>query len=166
VKFNPESRQAIQGMKFQDDLQQDLALVFSEVLPVREYLLSFDPCLSTKQLNILERTFGDIVVKLSPTSEPIFVECVSLGYEQSRFPETKIRNFTGDNKFYAFGWKDEITKFIHSSTWNAYAYKLEDFFVGGRKYRKFSRQNIRDIRKGVVGSEMFRELLECSNESR
>ena len=166
MKFDPESRQAIQGIKFQDDVLQELLQVFVEVIPVRDYLLSFDPCLSTKQLNILERTFGDIVVKINSTSDPVFVECVSLGYEQSRFPESKIRMFIGDNKFYAFGWEGATTKFIPSSTWNSYASKLAPFFVQGRQYRKFSRQNINDVRKGVVGSKLFKELLECSDETR
>ena len=166
MKFNPKSRQAIQGMKFQDDVLQDLTQVFAEVIPVRDYLLAIDPCLSSQQLNFLEQTFGDIVVKQSPTSDPIFVECVSLGYENSRFPESKVRKFMGDNKFYAFGWEDETTKFIPSTTWNAYARKLEGFFMYGRQYRKFSRGNIRNIRRGVMGSETFRDSLEVTNENR
>ena len=94
------------------------------------------------------------------------MECVSLGYENSRFPESKVRKFTGDNKFYAFGWEDETTKFIPSTTWNAYARKLEDFFMYGRQYRKFSRQNIRNVRRGVMGSTTFRDSLEVRDEAR
>jgi len=162
MKFNPKSRQALQGMKFQDEVLQDLSQVFMEVIPVRDYLLAIDPCLSSQQLNFLEQTFGDIVVKQSPTSDPIFVECVSLGYENSRFPESKVRKFMGDNKFYAFGWENETTKFIPSATWNAYARKLEDFSMYGRQYRKFSRRNIRSIRRGALGSKTFRDSLECA----
>ena len=159
MKFNPKSRQAIQGLEFQDSVQKELEQLFHEVISSRDYLLAIDPCLSSQQLNFLEQTFGDIVVKQSPTSDPIFVECVSLGYENSRFPESKVRKFVGDNKFYAFGWKDEITKYISSTTWNAYARKLECFFMHGRQYRKFSRQNIRNVRKASVGSETFRDSL-------
>ena len=166
MKFNPNSRQAIQGMKFQDDVLQDLTQAFHEVIPVRDYLLAIDPCLSSQQLNFLEQTFGDIVVKLSPASDPIFVECVSINYENSRFPESKVKKFIGDNKFYAFGWENETTKFIPSSTWNAYARKLEDFFMYGRQYRKFSRRNIRSVRKAEVGTENFRDSLEAAYESR
>ncbi len=166
MKFNPKSRQAIQGMKFQDEVQQELEQLFHEVVSSRDYLLAIDPCLSPQQLNFLEQTFGDIVVKQSPTSDPIFVECVSLGAENSRFPESKVRKFMGDNKFYAFGWEDETTKFIPSSTWNAYARKLEDFFMYGRQYRKFSRQNIRNVRKSVTGCETFRDSVEVINENR
>jgi hypothetical protein len=164
MKFNPKSRQAIQGMKFQDEVLQDLTQAFAEVIPVRDYLLAIDPCLSSQQLNFLEQTFGDIVVKQSPTSDPIFVECVSLGYENSRFPESKVKKFIGDNKFYAFGWENETTKFIPSATWNAYARKLEDFFMYGRQYRKFSRGNIRSVRKADVGTESFKGSLEAAHE--
>ena len=162
MKFNPKSRQAIQGLKFQDDVLHDLAQVFEEVIPVRDYLLAFDPCLSSQQLNFLEQTFGDIVVKLRETSDPIFVECVSLGAEHSRFPESKVKKFIGDNKFYAFGWEGGETKYIPSATWNAYARKLESFFRFGREFRKFSRGQITSVRTSCVGTEQFKTLLETT----
>ena len=162
MKFDHKSRQAIQGMKFQDDVLQSLTQVFEEVIPVRDYLLAIDPCLTSKQLNFLEQTFGDIVVKLSPTSDPIFVECVSLGYENSRFPESKVRKFMGDNKFYAFGWQGGATKYIPSTTWNAYARKLESFFLCGREFRKFSRGQITSVRNSCEGTEQFKILLEMT----
>ena len=160
MKFNPKSRQAIQGMKFQDEVQQELEQLFHEVVSSRDYLLAIDPCLSPQQLNFLEQTFGDIVVKQSPTSDPIFVECVSLGAENSRFPESKVKKFMGDNKFYAFGWDGGETKYIPSATWNAYARKLESFFRFGREFRKFSRGHITSVRKSCVGTEQFKTLLE------
>ena len=162
MKFDHKSRQAIQGLKFQDDVLQDLKQVFEEVIPVRDYLLAIDPCLSSKQLNFLEQTFGDIVVKFSPTSDPVFVECVSLGYENSRFPESKVKKFMGDNKFYAFGWDGVETKYISSATWNAYARKLESFFLFGREFRKFSRGQITSVRKSYVGTDQFKTLFEMT----
>jgi len=162
MKFNPNSRQAIQGLKFQDEVLVDLEKKFYEVTPVRDWLLSIDPHLSSHQLNLLEQTWGDIVVRLSPAHDPIFVECVSLGFENSRFPESKVKKFEGDNKFYAFGWEGEVTRYIHSSTWNAYARKLESFSHHGREYRKFSRWHISGMRKSCAGSGEFEMLVSQS----
>jgi len=159
VQFNPKSPKAIQGMKFQDEVLHALAQIFAEVIPVRDYLLAIDPYLSSQQLNFLEQTFGDIVVMVSP-KDPVFVECVSLGGEHSRFPESKVKKFTGDNKFYAFGWDGGETKYIPSITWNAYARKLELFFQSGREFRRFSRRHITSIRKSCTGSCQFKALLE------
>ena len=160
MKFDINSRQAIEGLKFQDEVLQELTKKFYEVIPVRDWLLSIDPFLTSSQLNLLEQTWGDIVVKQTPTSDPIFVECVSLGYEHSRFPESKVKKFMGDNKFYAFGWDGGETKYIPSATWNAYARKLESFFRFGREFRKFSRGHITSVRKSCVGTEQFKTLLE------
>ena len=159
MKFEPTSRQAIQGMKFQAEVQCELDQIFHEVISSRDYLLSFDPCLSSQQLNFLEQTFGDIVVKQSPTSNPVFVECVSLGAENSRFPESKVKKFSGDNKFYAFGWEGGPTKYIPSATWNAYARKLDSFFRFGREFRKFSRGQITGMRTSYTGTNQFKTLL-------
>ena len=160
MKFNPNSRQAIQGLKFQDEALQELAKKLYEVVPVRDWLMTVDPHLSEVQLNVLEQTWGDIVVWVAPNADPVFVECVSLGYEISRFPETKVRKFMGINKFYAFGWEGGTTKYIPSATWNAYARKLESFFQFGREFRKFSRGNITSMRKSCAGSDQFKTLLE------
>jgi hypothetical protein len=164
VRFDPNSRQAIQGLKFQGDVQKELEKIFYEVIPVRDWLLSIDSQLSSRQLNLLEQTWGDLVVRLSPQSEPIFVECVSLNYENSRFPESKVRKFSGDNKFYAFGWEGEITKYIPSATWNAYARKLGSLSHFGRPYRKFSRRHIRGVRKGCIGGNDFKSLFEMNDK--
>ena len=160
MKSNPNSRQAIQGLKFQDEVLQELAKKFYEVIPVRDWLLSIDSALTSNQLNLLEQTWGDIVVKANPGEDPVFVECVSLGYENSRFPESKVKKFIGDNKFYAFGWEGVATKYIPSSTWNAYARKLKSFFLRGREFRKFSRGNITSVRNSCEGTEQFKILLE------
>lgn len=162
MKFDPKSRQAIQGLKFQDDIQQELTQLFHEVISSRDYLLAIDPCLSSQQLNFLEQTFGDIVVKQSPTSDPVFVECVSLGAENSRFPESKVKKFSGDNKFYAFGWEGGPTKYIPSATWNAYARKLDSFFRFGREFRKFSRKQITSVITSCVGAKEFKTSLEMT----
>ena len=160
MKFNPNSSQAIRGLKFQDRVQQELGKIFHEVTPVRDWLLSIDPRLGESQLNLLEQTWGDLVVRLNPTGEPIFVECVSLLGEDSRFPESKVKKFNGDNKFYAFGWAGGETKFIPSWTWNAYARRLPSFHLGTRPYRKYARRHIKNVQKGCVGSYKFKALFE------
>ena len=160
MKFNPNSRQAIQGLKFQDEVLQELTKKFYEVTPVRDWLLSIDPALTSNQLNLLEQTWGDIVVRVNPEEDLIFVECVSLGYENSRFPESKVKKFMGDNKFYAFGWEGGETKYIPSATWNAYARKLDSFFRFGREFRKFSRGQITSVRTSCTGTDQFKTLLE------
>ena len=162
MKFDSNSRRAIQGLKFQDEVLQELAKKFYEVVPVRDWLTTIDPHLSEVQLNVLEQTWGDIVVWVTSNADPIFVECVSLGYENSRFPESKVKKFMGDNKFYAFGWEGEATKYIPSATWNAYARKLESFFRFGREFRKFSRGQITSVRTSCVGTEQFKTMLETT----
>ena len=160
MRFDPNSRRTKQGLKFQDEVQQELGKVFHEVTPVRDWLLSIDPHLSESQLNLLEQTWGDLVVRLSPAGEPIFVECVSLGGENSRFPESKVKKFNGINKFYAFGWDGGETKFIPSWTWNAYARKLESFQFEDVPFRAFTKWHITSVKKGCNGVLEFKALFE------
>ena len=161
-KFDPNSERAIRGLKFQEDVMRDLEDEFLSARSTRGWLSIIDPHLSEVQLNVLEQTWGDIVVWITSNADPIFVECVSLGYENSRFPESKVKKFMGDNKFYAFGWEGGETKYIPSATWNAYARKLESFVRFGREFRKFSRGHITSVRKSYVGTEQFKTLLETT----
>jgi hypothetical protein len=142
-------------LKFQEDVLSDLEGVFFSAKPIRGWLTTIDPHLSEIQLNVLEQTWGDIIVTVDDRYDPIFVECVTLKGEDSRFPESKVKKFNGDNKFYAFGWDGEV-KFIPSSVWNADAKKLPRFHRKGRAFRKFSRKNITDIENGCLGPEKFR----------
>ena len=155
-KFDPNSDRAIRGLKFQEDVLNDLEDEFLSARSTRGWLSIIDPHLSEIQLNVLEQTWGDIIVTLNDDYDPIFVECVTLKGEDSRFPESKVKKFNGDNKFYAFGWEGGAVKFIPSSVWNEYAKKLPRFYRKGRAFRKFSRKNITDIKNGCLGPEKFR----------
>lgn len=159
-KFDPTSRRAIQGLAYQESVLSELADVFFRVSPIRDWLKDIDVCLNSNQLNMLEQVWGDIVVFPDESLMfPVFVECVSLNFENSRFPESKIRKFVGDNRFYAFGWEGAETKFISSAAWNSYASKLEMFSSHGRKYRKFSRYIINNVRKSCCGASEFKSLI-------
>ena len=113
-------------------------------------VVSIDPFLNDVQLNTLEHTWGDIVISGISTQCPIFVECVSLKGENSIFPIHKIKKFNGTNKYYCFGWEDEM-RFVHSQTWNSYVNKCESF----SHYKRFTRKNIIDLRKQYQCSEIF-----------
>ena len=157
--FDPSSNRAVVGLRFQRKVQDDMSKLFDSVISTREYLKNQDKSLSESQLNFLEQKFGDIAVVID--SDIIFIECVSINSEfSSPFPESKIKNFIGENKFYAFGWDDEDVSFIHSSTWNSYARNLPSFLRDGRKFRKLMRSNIRSIKKMCSGVEDFRKLFE------
>jgi len=167
MKCNTSSEQYKRGMKLQNAVQQEFGEEFQEVIRVREdWLPSIDPYLRESQLSLLEKTWGDLVVRLTPKGEAIFVECVSLKDERSRFPESKVGMFEGDNKWYAFAWDGKLQKIIPSRTWNGYARKLESFSFRGSPYRKFTKWHIRNIRMGCTSVLEFKALLESCNESR
>ena len=153
-KFNPENPRAIRGLAFQKSVLDIVVNKFNSAIDSRVWLLSLDECLERIHLNTLEQTFGDIVVNDARLPYPIFIECVSIGQEDSIFPEHKVKKFSGKNKYYCFGW-DKEKRFVLSSTWNAYARKLPVW----ESYRKFSRTNIRNLRNQFIGIESFCEKL-------
>lgn len=143
-RFDPGSERAIKGLAFQRLVQEKLTPYFQTVMNTRKWLLIHDPCLTDIQLNVLEHTWGDIIIiDLNLPVSPIFIECVSINYEKSIFPEHKIKKYQGKNKFYCFGWGDTESRFVHSTTWNAYARKLPQT----HNYRKFNRSNIIGLKK-------------------
>ena len=106
-RFNPQSLRAIRGLAFQDTVESCLDSKFQSVLNSRKWMLKHDECLSDIQLNMLEQTWGDVVIIDPNIPYPIFIECVSIGQDMSIFPEHKIKKFNGVNKYYCFGWDDE-----------------------------------------------------------
>tara|TARA_B100000900_G_C20575018_1_gene714947 strand:+ start:1553 stop:2053 length:501 start_codon:yes stop_codon:yes gene_type:complete len=151
-KYDPKSERAKKGMRFQKRVQESLDRLFQNAICSRDWLLAQDECLSQRQLNMLERTWGDIVLIDSCVNQKIFVECVSLNYENSIFPEHKIKMFSGANKFYCFGWDGEM-RFIHSFVWNKYAEKCESY----AHYKKFSRDIILKMRNQYVCAQDFQK---------
>jgi len=122
----------------------------------RKWLLLNDPCLTDIQLNVLEHTWGDIVIiDLNLLVSPVFIECVSINCGKSIFPEHKVRRFEGINKFYCFGWDNIEFRFVRSSTWNSYARKLPQL----NNYRKFERSNIINLKKQFDSIDAFFEKL-------
>ena len=121
-RFDPKSLRTIRGLAFQKSIELELSPLFQKVWNSREWFLQQDKCLTDYQLNVLEHTWGDVVITDSNLPYKIFVECVSVGENRSIFPEHKIKKFEGVNKYYCFGWDDD-KRFVHSSVWNSYAHK-------------------------------------------
>ena len=151
-KFDPESERAQRGLAFQKNVQDSIAPWFQSTWNTRAWLLFHDNCLNDIQLNTLEHTWGDIVISDPGIPYPVFVECVSLGGENSIFPVHKMRKFSGENKYYCFGWDDE-KRFVHSRTWNKYVDKCQKL----KYYRKFSRSNITGLRNQFSDPDSFCE---------
>ena len=141
-RFDPQSPRAIRGLAFQSSVESGLTPWFQKTWNSRDWLLLHDKCLSDIQLNLLEQTWGDIVIIDTNLPYPVFIECVSIGPEMSIFPEHKVKKFNGVNKYYCFGWEDE-KRFVHSSVWNSYARKLP---MAMKNYRSFTRKNITGLR--------------------
>lgn len=157
-KFDPDSKRAILGLAYQQSVLGKLRGILDDVQDTRQWFLSIDPCLSDVQLNVLEHTWGDIVI-LDPALEyPVFIECVSINNERSIFPEHKITKFRGENKFYCFGWPDE-DRFVLSRVWNSYAKKLPYIGPEVGHYRRFSRSNIEGLRMQHNGVNKFCESI-------
>lgn len=148
--YDPNSDRAIRGIAFQLKVQASLSNFFNEVSNTRDWLLSIDPFLNNVQLNTLEHTWGDIIISDTANKCPIFVECVSLKGEKSIFPIHKVKKFNGANKYYCFGWEDEI-RFVYSRTWNSYVNKCESF----SHYKRFTRKNIVNLRNQYQDLESF-----------
>lgn len=153
-KFDASSLRAIRGLKFQNDVQSIIEPWFQRTWNTREWMLMHDPCLTEVQLNTLEHTWGDIVVIDTNIPYPIFIECVSLGSDNSIFPVHKIKKFNGQNKFYCFGWDSE-KRFIHSSVWNCYVNKCSGF----NGYKRFTRKIITNMKNQHHDADSFCEAV-------
>lgn len=156
-RFDESSPRCKAGLKFQQHVLGEMnKLVQAD--NTREWFSKSNPKLSSYELNKLEQEYGDIVTMVN--DQLIFIECVSINHEgKSPFPESKIKKFVGDEKWYAVGWEGYGPKFIPSRTLNAYAKTLSKFVRDGRSFRPLQRWHIRNIRKGCVGVNEFIELM-------
>ena len=154
-RFDPQSPRAIRGLAFQKSVEAIITPWFQRTWNSREWLLLQDKCLTDYQLNMLEHTWGDIVIVDLNLPYKIFIECVSVGSEKSIFPEHKIKKFNGANKYYCFGWEDE-KRFVHSNVWNSYARKLP---IPMKNYRSFLRKNITGLRNQFKCVDSFCEAM-------
>lgn len=156
-RFEETSLRCRMGIKFQQRVLDEMSMLV-QADNTREWFSKNDPKLSSYELNKLEQKYGDIVAVIN--DRLVFVECVSVNHEgKSPFPESKIKKFVGDEKWYAVGWEGFGPKFIHSRTLNAYAKTLPKFIREGRRFRWLRRWHIRKIRKAYVGSDEFIKLM-------
>jgi hypothetical protein len=122
--FDPESKRAKAGLAFQKQVLDELQAEGVKAMSVPEWLRRMDPELVNAQIWMLEKIWGDIVCK-TKGGKSIFLECVTATSETTLFPMSKIWNFSGANKFYAFGW-DNHRHFVPSPSWNSYVSKIEE----------------------------------------
>jgi hypothetical protein len=156
-RFDKNSLRCRMGFKFQQNVLSEISQVV-QATDTRGWFSKNNPKLNSYELNKLEQEYGDIVAMVG--NRLVFVECVSINHENnSPFPESKIKRFVGENKWYAVGWESYGPKFIHSRTLNAYAKHLPKFCREGRDFRWIRRQNIRGIKKGCIGASKFVKLI-------
>ena len=153
-RFDPTSERAIRGLKFESDVKESISPWIQRTLSTRAWLLESDPFLENVQLNLLEHTWGDIAIFDLNVPYPIFIECVSLKGENSIFPNHKIKKFSGQNKYYCFGWENEM-RFVHSFTWNSYVSKCKSL----AHYKKFTRSNVMNLRNQHIDAHSFCEAV-------
>lgn len=152
--FDPSSKRSAVGIEFQKKVLQELKLLGAIAMPVSEWLLSFDPHLTDRQVWKLEKTWGDIVCKKKSGSY-IFIECVTASGSSTPFPASKVGNFEGGNKWYLFGWDDE-RHFVPSPQWNAYANKIDTRIEREKDVViMVSRNQYSSMRCGVSGIKKF-----------
>lgn len=122
--FQEGSRRSEAGLGFQKKAFEEFKKLGVEVQTIEEWLHSMDPELTNKQIWALEKTWGDLVLKTKKGSH-LFIECVTSSGDRTPFPESKIKMFSGSNKWYLFGWDDE-RHFVPSDSWNSYAGKIQE----------------------------------------
>ena len=152
--FDPTSKRAKAGIAFQNSVLEELLSMGVKAMSVPEWLKKLDSDLVDSQIWMLEKTWGDIVC-LRKDGGKIFLECVTASSETTLFPTSKIWNFSGSNKWYAFGW-DNNRHFVPSASWNSYVNKIEE-----RVQREADvavvvpRRYLSSMRSGVSGLKKF-----------
>ena len=151
--FSPNSVRAKAGLEFQDTVTKEFQEKGIKVQSVYDWLKSMDPCLESKQVWALEKTWGDLVCTKSDGSL-LFIECVTASQEETVFPMSKLQ-FEGKNKWYLFGWDDQ-RHFVPSYQWNSYVKKVE--VVAAREHdvvAKLRRSQYASMRCGINGTDAF-----------
>ena len=122
--FDPESKRAKAGLAFQSKALEELQALGVKAISVPNWLRKLDPELSSQQIWMLEKIWGDVVC-LKKDGTKLFLECVTATSETTLFPTSKIWNFSAPNKWYLFGW-DAHRHFVPSVSWNSYVSKIEE----------------------------------------
>ena len=122
-------------------------------MDTREYFSTLSPNAPEVFLNLKESQNGDVMI--GPLgSETFHLECITCSQE-TIFPETKMKNFHGINKFYVFHLVEEdVTYAVHSRVWNSYISKCPRVEYKNRKYRKFRSRNIEGLRNKKLLPEL------------
>lgn len=142
--FKASKEKVDKGFRFQEKMLGYLNEKFDHVVDSRAYIKSLEPDAPEVIYNVFESRNGDVII--NPNENPIHIECITTAVK-SIFPETKIRNFSGDKHFYIFQLDDTKEVFVvHSMVWNKYISKCPDVSIKGRRYRKFGSGNVRNLR--------------------
>jgi len=143
--FSASQEKVEQGLRFQKEVFDSMKSNFSNVVDTRDYFSCLNPNAPDVFLNLKESQNGDIMV--GPLDQDTFhLECITSSSE-TIFPETKLRNFSGNNHFYIFRLvEDGSTHVVHSKVWNSYISKCPKVVINNRKYRKFKSRNISGLR--------------------
>ena len=149
VAFNENSYRAKQGMKFQNEIFEQLQKMegISDLEMTWDYFNRISPGLEDKEYAGLEKENGDIT--FIKDGERYWIECCFiLGKEYTYFCDLKRLKFKGENKFYCFGKLnfDEPAWFISASVWNRYVYHCETVKFEHRRYKK--------IKVDLIGSNI------------
>ena len=154
--FDPNSRKAREGLKFQKQIYEELLSQFPdhELEEVWDYFKRQNPNLSIYELACLEKSHGDITFVLD--GQRFWVECCYIIAKQNAwFCEMKRLKFRGQNKWYCWGKIDEPGKswFILSRQWNKYVKHCRIARDGRKQFRVVPKHligdNLRVARKGV-----------------
>ena len=145
--FSASEEKVKKGFKFQEKMLKYLRNRFECVRDSREYIKTKKPGMPDVVYNVFESKNGDMII--NPDGDSIHVECVTTAH-RSIFPQTKIKNFHGENHYYAFQLDDtgEIF-FVHSLVWNKYISQCPVVSIKGNKYRKFGIKNLRNLRSKI-----------------
>ena len=118
--FDPKSKRAIAGLKFQDEVLKNLQAEFPDIHfeMTWDFFKNQDPLLTNRELAIIEKVEGDITYIFN--NQRHYIECCfAMGKKLSRLCEMKRKSFLGPNKWYCYGFAfSKDTVFIPSSAWN------------------------------------------------
>ncbi len=156
--FNPTSKRAIAGLKFQQEVYEELRKTY----PGIQFEMTWDfykkqyPDLTDKDLAILEKQNGDITYMLEGHRH--YIECCfAMGTEVSRLCEMKRQKFVGKNKWYCYGFAGSNDMvFMPSIIWKKYTSKIKK---ADRSCRMVPLKSIRGLKAGRLGIKKYWEIV-------
>ena len=148
--FNPTSKRAIAGLKFQQEVFENLHKTYPDI----QFEMTWDfykkkyPDLTDRDLAILEKQNGDITYMLE--GQRHYIECCfAMGTKVSRLCEMKREKFVGKNKWYCYGFAhDNDVIFMPSITWKKYTAKIKK---ADRSCRMIPLSSIKNLKAGRTG---------------